>query len=305
VEFLKLCLSVLIKHIKDDSTIEILVVNNNSRDATECYLKKICIREPRVSYVNCLEQGLSYARNLAVENSKSTWLSFVDDDAYVDANWLKENKRMIATGKFDAFGGAYLPWFKDGRKDWFLSDYESNLAWMPNKSEYKLRPGDPYFSGGNCTFRIEALRLTGNFKSQLGMVGNKQRYGEEIHIQRALALQGYSLGFTKDMLIYHYTPMHKQSIFWAAKRAFFTSSVFWDIYDKSVTLKNLTQYTKLRTERSLSMIKQAFRRDLIETSPPCLKRFFYEAVSLLSIIGLWFGAIAFYLKEKRSKQFPY
>jgi Glycosyltransferases involved in cell wall biogenesis len=62
---------------------EIVMVNNNSTDSTESICKQFRYDYPGVNFRYFLEtqQGLSYARNRGVQESRGDILVFVDDDA--------------------------------------------------------------------------------------------------------------------------------------------------------------------------------------------------------------------------------
>ena len=65
---------------------EILVVDNNSPDHTQQIIQKYSkLLQPRLRSIFEIRQGLSYARNLALENALGEIVCFIDDDVNADS----------------------------------------------------------------------------------------------------------------------------------------------------------------------------------------------------------------------------
>jgi glycosyltransferase involved in cell wall biosynthesis len=199
--FLEKCLTELLPQVLNTQDVRVLVIDNNSTDNTAELIHTFQKQHSYLDYVFCPEQGLSFARNCALEQCQSVWLSFLDDDGYPDENWLEQNLKVINSNKYDAFGGVYLAWFKDGKRDWFKDSYESNEFRMPLADETRLAPSDSYFSGGNCSFKVDPIRASGGFPLTLGMNGSVMGYGEEVAAQRSMAINGYVLGFSRNLVL--------------------------------------------------------------------------------------------------------
>jgi|UPI00068FAE95 glycosyltransferase involved in cell wall biosynthesis len=286
--FLDNCLAHLLPQLNAFDNVKVLVIDNKSTDDTRKIVEKYQRITDCVSYTFCREQGLSFARNHGLKYSGSRWLSFLDDDAFPDKNWLKVNCNIIYQGKYDAWGGVYLPWFRDGKKTWFKDEYETNSTKMP-KSTRRLLPSDPYFSGGNCTFNRQKLLSVGGFPIGLGMNGIKVAYGEEVLAQRNLASEGGVLGFSPELIIHHYTPIKKQSVFWVWQRSFIIGRDFWDIYGKNVTRKNVIFYLRLRGKIAFNITRSSFKSFFSRQESHDLRNVLYELNTWSYIFGLIVG----------------
>ena len=107
---------------------ELLIIDNNSTDDTAKIVDswKPEIHCP-VSYHLEKNQGSSYARNRAINESRFDWLWFVDDDTTFDRNWLTAVWRSL--DKFQeasAIAGKVIPVFENGQPEWipcFALDY--------------------------------------------------------------------------------------------------------------------------------------------------------------------------------------
>ena len=97
---------------------ELLVVNNNSTDATDdviaSFIGRLPIRrlfEPR--------PGLSNARNTAVREARGEYLLWTDDDSFVDERWLAAYaEAFVRWSKATVFGGPIRPWFATPPPQW-------------------------------------------------------------------------------------------------------------------------------------------------------------------------------------------
>ncbi|GAC24893.1 hypothetical protein GMES_2598 [Paraglaciecola mesophila KMM 241] len=298
--FLQQCLSELLPQILNFQDVRILIIDNNSTDETAELIKALQVKHSYLDYVFCPDQGLSYARNCALEQCNSAWLSFLDDDAYPNDDWLEQNLELIKSAKYDAFGGVYLPWFKDGKSSWFKECYETNFFRMP-KEETRLAPGDPYFSGGNCSFKVYPIRASGGFPLTLGMNGKVMGYGEEVAAQRSMAINGYVLGFSSHLVIHHYVPLSKQSIRWAWRREYYKGRDFWSIYSKPPILKNIILYTKVRFKESFNLSRNVISKCFSIRHSESIKNVCYEMSVWAGLIGLITGA--FKIKISSLKRF--
>ena len=178
-----------------------------------------------MNYIFEKEQGLSFARNTGYKNTSSDWVAYLDDDAVVDKKWINVMLDVIDNYDFDAFGGVYLPWYRDGKESWFLDEYGSNLGRMNASSVIELK--EKNFSGGNCVYRRSALIEIGGFSTDLGMSGNTLNYGEETLVQNKMRIKGYKLGFAPQLIIHHYVALYKQTFTWQIRKQWVSGLCYW------------------------------------------------------------------------------
>ncbi|MEO1299278.1 MAG: hormogonium polysaccharide biosynthesis glycosyltransferase HpsE, partial [Cyanobacteria bacterium J06636_16] len=90
---------------------EILVVDNNSSDATADVVKQYQAKwgeagVPRLSYAFEGAQGAAFARQCAIRTAPSTWVGFLDDDIVPAENWVAAAYQFCrAHPEVGAFGG--------------------------------------------------------------------------------------------------------------------------------------------------------------------------------------------------------
>ena len=69
---------------------EVLVIDNNSTDTTPEVVKQLAsLFGGRLRYVREERQGLSHARNRAIEEAQFEIVAYLDDDVDVDPRWLQ------------------------------------------------------------------------------------------------------------------------------------------------------------------------------------------------------------------------
>lgn len=216
-ELLAECLRSLTCQTAAPSDFRVIVVDNNSTDNTRNVVEDLTKEHAGFTWHFEPEQGLSHARNTGLKVADTDWCAFLDDDAVAHDNWVARILDTIATTDFDAFGGVYLPWYRDGRVVWYLDRYASNKARMPAGGRTLLRHA--CFSGGNAAFLRKAAIGCGGFPTGIGMIGTTLGYGEESALQHEMRAHGYRIGFDPDMLIDHLVPRHKQTLDWFRRRA--------------------------------------------------------------------------------------
>lgn len=194
---------------------EIVMVNNNSTDSTESICKKFQEDYPQVEFHYFLEtnQGLSYARNRGVKESKGDILVFVDDDATVFEFYLSSIKLFFeAHPDVAACGGPIVPVYEIDKPKW-LSHYTEQLIGGALYEGDKVKPfrNGKYPGGGNSAFRKEVFEKYGLFNVELGRKGTGLIGAEEKDLYDRLTKGDEAFYYLPLMGIHHYIPEKKLS----------------------------------------------------------------------------------------------
>jgi glycosyltransferase involved in cell wall biosynthesis len=161
---------------------EIVLVNNNSTDNTLAEAERLKLAYPNINITIVTEQqnGLSFARNRGIEESKGDFLVFLDDDTAVGSNYLHNiSKNLAKHPDAIAFGGKVVPIFETGIPKW-VSCWTMPLFAVTDKGEGTLAfKGQSYPVGANMGVKRSAFEKYGTFDTQLGRKRDMLLGGEE------------------------------------------------------------------------------------------------------------------------------
>ena len=176
------CLSRLAKNtVRTDW--EIVLVDNNSTDSTASECNRFHTDFPSVNYRYFLEkqQGLSFARNHGIQEAKGDWLVFLDDDAFVEPDYIKRLQQHIQNlPDMAAFGGKILPLLENGHTPEWLGRW--TMIWLSALdmgSRVKRFTGKQYPIGANMGIARKTAEQIGFFDTNLGRKGKNFIGGEE------------------------------------------------------------------------------------------------------------------------------
>jgi glycosyltransferase involved in cell wall biosynthesis len=191
---------------------EIVIVDNNSTDATARECARFHADSPNVDYHYCVEknQGLSYARNRGIAEASGDVIIYVDDDATVNTGYLQAYYDFFAHNPNAwAAGGPVIPVYESEKPKW-LSHFTKALLtayFYKGKKIKAFKSGFP--RGGNAAYRKETFDKTGLFNVDLGRKGGNLMGAEEKDIfdkMRAASLRVYYL---PGAVLYHIIPPAK------------------------------------------------------------------------------------------------
>lgn len=99
-KYLEKCIDSIINQTYKD--IEILLINDCSKDNSLEICKEMKKKDERISIINLPNNhGVSYARNIGIENSNGEYIAFVDSDDYIDSKMLEILMRNLIESKSD------------------------------------------------------------------------------------------------------------------------------------------------------------------------------------------------------------
>lgn len=186
----------------DEIDHELIVIDNNSRDATRSVAESH-LTQPHHRYVFEPRQGLSAARNRGVLEARGQYLAFLDDDVIVGSLWLKSLADCIGVTHADAIGGRARLLIEGVQPDW-LGPFFRNLLSEVNfgNKRVQLSSGQGLW-GVNLTFKKSALTQAGGFDEKLGRVGTQLLGGEESALLERIAAGGGVIVYEPDAMVDH------------------------------------------------------------------------------------------------------
>ena len=200
--------------IPEGVTWELLLVDNNSNDATrqecEAFSGKLPLRylfEPR--------QGVSHARNLGIAEAVAPLLFFSDDDVTMDKDWLVNLwKATQQHPEVSIFGGRIIGVWEKGSPPWLKRTARSMLRLVSTHldlgdQEQIITRIDKGPWGPNMALRKSLLGDRFRFSTNFGRTGRLKfhvRAGETELIQRLFRL-GHKGLYVGQAIVYHRNPL--------------------------------------------------------------------------------------------------
>lgn len=189
---------------------EIILINNNSTDHTEQECLRFQNDHPEVDshYFVETNQGLSYARNRGIRESHGDTLLFLDDDSFIQKNYLNNLiKNLREHPDADAFGGKITPEFESGETPKWLSKW--NYSWVSAidmGEQVKLFDSKKYPIGANMGIKKACFDKMGDFNTQLGRSKKNLMGGEEKDLFDRLRNHGCHIYYFPDIEVHHVIP---------------------------------------------------------------------------------------------------
>jgi glucosyl-dolichyl phosphate glucuronosyltransferase len=214
-----------------DFSWELLVVDNNSTDATREYVGSLS-KECRIPlrYLFESQQGMSFALNAGIKGAKGEIVAFTDDDVRVDPHWL--TRIAEAFEKFDCagVGGKIIPEWTFQKPSWLIEEGPYRLIDVPGgynpgnepcEITMKTRP-----FAANFALRRWVFDKYGLFRTDLGPVRGKRMPGNESELCRRMLEAGEKLFYVPQAVIHHLvdrkkiTKSHYKHTYFAFGRSF-------------------------------------------------------------------------------------
>jgi glycosyltransferase involved in cell wall biosynthesis len=209
-----------LRHDPAALSLELVLVDNNSADGTRAAVETLRGRFPYpVRYVFEGRQGLSHARNAAIEAAAGDYLAFLDDECIVRPDWAEVAARTIAESGAAIVGGPYFAGFLDGpRPHWFATKYgDAHFLDRPRVVRGFVERFN--VTGGNMLLRrdvFDGLR----FDPAFGMSGDRIGVSEEVVLQQAWldAHPGEAVWYEPALAVTHLVRPDKMSLRYKLRR---------------------------------------------------------------------------------------
>jgi glycosyltransferase involved in cell wall biosynthesis len=197
------------------SQYELIVINNNSTDKTEETCQKFEQDFPAVDFHYHIEyqQGLSYARNRGIKESKGDIIIYLDDDIELFPNFLEEYDNFFKQYP-DAIGagGRVIPRFEGEEPKW-ISKITRKLLGGALDLGSKIKPfkSGKYPIGCNSAYLSKAFKEFGLFNTELGRKGTGLVGSEEKDMYDRFRNNGRTFYYIPNAIVYHYIPISRFS----------------------------------------------------------------------------------------------
>ena len=212
-KYIRPLLESIVKNDYPTTDYEIVLVDNNCTDNTHGVCEQFAAAHKEVAfrYVIEPEQGLSAARNKGIKEAKGDIIIYVDDDALVDSDYIRQYAEHFATyPETMAAGGPIEPLYETKEPSW-MSPYTKALltAWMNYGTQVREYPNGRYPGGGNAAYRKEVFEKVGLFNTELGRKGNLLLASEEKDIFDKMKALGMKVLYLPTPVLHHCIPQTK------------------------------------------------------------------------------------------------
>ncbi|MHA1377721.1 MAG: glycosyltransferase family 2 protein [Candidatus Helarchaeota archaeon] len=196
--------------LKPDETILVITSDDKEKikDIKEKFDVKVLI-EKRI--------GLSYSRNSAILNAIGDIITFIDDDAIADKNWLKFIVKSHKIKNIGIVGGRIEPIWPKTTKLLFKSSVLSR-EWL---SLLDLGSSPIYIDrviGCNFSLKREVFDQIGEFDTSIGKYVKSMYGGEETEFCER-ANKKYKVLYCPKAIVYHKISSEKLNFKWFIKRS--------------------------------------------------------------------------------------
>jgi glucosyl-dolichyl phosphate glucuronosyltransferase len=201
---------------------------------------------PDVTVVpNTNAAGLSGGKNTGIAVARGDIIAFLDDDAIASPDWLKFLVDSYTAGIIGV-GGLTLPAWETSRPSWFPGEFD----WVVGCTYVGIGASPAPLRnllGGNASFRREAFRIAGGFRSGIGRSGRGlPAGGEETEFCIRLRQQspGAALRFDNRAVIWHRVPAER------GRFSYFVTRCYAEGLSKALVTSNVGMADGLSAERS-------------------------------------------------------
>ena len=117
------------------SNLEILVIDDGSSDNTGAICDAWQMRDQRIRVIHKQNEGLSYARKTGVENATADYVTFVDNDDWIDVNMYTDMMAALLSTNSDIAQCEYCKVFEDGRIEYHNQENKTGAIEILGREE--------------------------------------------------------------------------------------------------------------------------------------------------------------------------
>jgi len=199
---------------------EILIVDNNSSDSTSKVIQKhIVASRSRMRSVFEPLQGLSHARNCALKKARGQVVCFLDDDVFVDPQWLTAVSTAFGRYSADVVGGRSYLIYPGQRPPWMTATTETLLSRLDHGDRTLVRTSKDLF-GLNFAVRRSLAIALGGFRTDYGRSGKSLNCGEEIELLHRVRRAGGMVVYEPAAVVGHVVKPERLSRKWLLRRTY-------------------------------------------------------------------------------------
>ncbi|MGH8071010.1 MAG: glycosyltransferase family 2 protein [Candidatus Entotheonellia bacterium] len=176
---------------------EIIIVDNNSSDNTKEVIDNFINKfDLNVKYVVERHQGLSYARNMGVQEASGTIIAFTDDDCIVDRHWVTSISKEFHSDESIAGIGGRVELYNKMDRPVSIRVYGGKMILSSIDRLFNL------IIGCNMAFARPVFDEIGVFDTDFG-AGTRFASTEDIDFLYRTYKKGLKIIYSPEVLVYH------------------------------------------------------------------------------------------------------
>jgi len=240
----------------DSTTLEVLIVDNDSTDTT----RDLLIEEqqkPRKFLLRVLKEeqrGQSSAINRGLSACHGEIICLLDDDVVVDRRWIEGILYSYRSSDFDAFQGRVLPGVDpSGNPADTKRLYYYNIPIIDRGERIKEVNA---FVGAHMTFRRKVFEKVGFFDVRLGP--GTSGFGGDTKFSSRVRAAGFKIGYSPHMVVYHeldpnrYGGKYNRSVRYRmglSESLYLYQSLAWNVFPKFIKYSLRWLFYRLSCQR--------------------------------------------------------
>ena len=183
---------------------EVLIVDNNSHDATRDVVMAAQRDWPRLRYAFEAAQGLSHARNRGIAETSGAVILFTDDDVLPEPDWLEITLAGLEKYQADACGGYIAPIWEKPPPAWLTERFYGFLAVRTDRSDdYPITQASQFPYGANMAMKRTVFDRVGLFDTERGRKGQVLASGEDGDMFERILAAGLKAVFLGGSRVHH------------------------------------------------------------------------------------------------------
>jgi GT2 family glycosyltransferase len=186
---------------RNDLTLEIVVVDNGSTDATRSLLE-LQAQKSRTYQLRVSEEprrGKAHALNRALQIATGKFFMIIDDDVIAHSRLLEQHMECYEVSRFDALQGKILPGLDvNGKPADMARLREYNIPYIDYGEDCREIRG---LTGTNMSFKREVYEAVGTFDTRLGP--GQSGFSEDTEYSRRIKRAGFKIGYCPGAIVFH------------------------------------------------------------------------------------------------------
>ena len=208
--------------VRDGLRYEVLVIDNDPSGSARATVESFENPWPAwgaLRYVCEPQSGLSYVRNRGLDEAAGQIVAFLDDDIFIDPDWLLQIVDCFARTGADCVGGrTSVCW--GGDPEFPLQACEERFMGLDRGSiEFEVR-GPWLPGGGNLAVRRSLVPEGFRFQHGLGRVGSMLLSGEDTEVIRRMLKAGKRIWYCGTAVMRHRTGGERLKAAYYLRRAY-------------------------------------------------------------------------------------